>query len=170
MTSNNENVISKKKTIDVETLYNVLDTCKGKAIKDEKGINKPKKEILYSSPIFPSFNGVHILQHIIKDKNSEIVVLQREARPSRVAFYDDVMDDVGMSSLIFAIHLLDGVMQKAKVMAVKDKIIRADSKLFCYPLTNVSKLGQVCFGSNNLRNFSLESDSFNSLHSFPSMF
>ena len=119
--------ISKKKYIDMETLYNIIDSCRNKEVKETKRRVSRERDILYSSPILPSFNGVHVLQHIIKNKNMEIVILQRQARPTKVAFYDDIMDNVGMPSLLFAIYILDGVIQDAKVVAVKDKLIELSS-------------------------------------------
>lgn len=167
VTSKSRNQMSDKKLISIDDLYNILGECNGKR-KSQKV--KLDRDILYSSPLMPSFNGVHVLQHIIKNENTEIVVLQREARRSKVAFYDEVMEDVGMPSLIFAIYLTSGVIRAAKVMAVKDKLIKEDTKLYRYPLTNVGDMGSICFGGNNLREYSVNDGTFNNLHSFPNMF
>lgn len=167
VTSKDRNQVSDKKLISLDDLYNILGECNGKRKSQKVKLNR---DILYSSPLMPSFNGVHVLQHIIKNENTEIVVLQREARRSKVAFYDEVMEDVGMPSLIFAIYLTGGAIRTAKVMAVKDKLIKEDTKLYRYPLTNVGDMGSICFGSNNLREFSVDESTFNNLHSFPNMF
>lgn len=167
VTSKGSNQVSDKKLISIDDLYNILGECNGK--RKSKNV-KLNRDILYSSPLMPSFNGVHVLQHIIKNQNTEIVVLQREARRSKVAFYDEVIDDVGIPSLIFAIYLTGGAIRTAKVMAVKDKLIKEDTKLYRYPLTNVGDMGSICFGKNNLREYSIDDYTFNNLHSFPNMF
>lgn len=161
------NYVSQKKYINIDTLYSILDECRGKAKANVLKKNV-ERDILYCSSLMPNYNGVHVLQHIIKNKNSEIVVLQRQPRRSRVAFYDEVLDDIGMPSLIFAIYLFNGTIQNAKVMAVKDELVREDTVMCRYPLTNVGEQGGVCFGNNDLREFKVES--FNELHSFPNMF
>lgn len=158
--------IYNKKPIGVEELYNALCECNGK--RQSKIVTK-KKDILYRSPLMPNFNDVHILQHIIIDKNREVVMLQRKAKRSKVAFYNDVLEDVGMPSLIFMVYIIDKKISSARVVAVKDKLIREDTMLYNYPLTNVFYDGSVCFGSNRLKDYEVD-DTFNNLHSFPNMF
>ena len=164
VTTGNENKV--KKLIDFETLANILTSVKNKiAIKEEK---VSERNIIYSSPIFPSFNGVHVLQHIIKDANKDIYIIQREARRSNVAFYDDVFEDVGMPSLIFAITVEGETITNVKLGTVKDKLITPQSKIYYYPLTNVSSNGGICFGGNRISDYKIRS--VNDLHVFPTRF
>lgn len=155
-----------KKAICLDDLYNILSECNNK-----RQYKKVKKEsnMLYSSPLMPNFNGVHVLQHIIKNNTTQIVVLQREAKRSKIAFYDEVLEDVGMPSLLFMVYIINNKISSARVVAVKDKVIREDSMLYKYPLTNVYGDGAICFGGNDLKKYELD-NTFNNLHSFPNMF
>lgn len=159
--------ITSKKPISVDTLYSILNevviSSKKESMSDEKG-----RRILYSSPILPSYHGVHVAQHIIKDKEVEYYVLQREKRPAKFAFYDDVFDNIGLPGMIFVFSLVNKVIRNLRVFAIKDRLLKEDTDLYAYPFPNVSSNGSVCLGSNNMSDYKIEN--INNLHSFPSMF
>lgn len=167
ITTLNDNV-KNKKHIDIDTLIDILETSKDKAKVKTKSFNSNENSILYCSDLFPNFNNVHVLQHIIKNKNTDIYILQRQKVPTKFAYYDDVFDNVGVPSLIFALTVSHGLISKVKIMAIKDKIIKPNSLLYVYPFSNVDKSGGVCLGGNSMMDYKI--DSVNELHSFPSMF
>lgn len=164
---NEDSGVIVKKPISIDTLNSILNEVVGTAKKEIVG-NEGKRKVLYSSPIFPSFHGVHVAQHIIKDKEVEYYVLQREKRPAKFAFYDDVFDNVGLPGMIFVFSLMNKVIRDLRVFAIKDKLITANTELYAYPFPNVSRNGSVCLGGNRMSDYKIES--VNNLHSFPSMF
>lgn len=158
---------SEKKLIEIKTLLSILEESMGTSKKSVRR-ERAERDVLYSSPIFPSYHGVHVAQHIIKDKDREFFILQREKRQGKFAFYDDVFDNIGLPGMIFMLQIMNEVIVDLRVFAIKDEIITESTELYAYPFPNVSSSGGVCLGSNNLSEYKIKSA--NNLHSFPSMF
>lgn len=156
-----------KKMISADDLSNILEECTSNSKTITRKENN-KRKLVYRSPILPNFNGVHVLQHIIKNDTEEIFVLQRQKGTGACCVEGKKYTKVGLPTILFFLKVINGVIVGLNVMSTKDRLIREDSILCRFPLGNVSSNGTVCLGSNNLADYKMNSTV--EMHSFPGMF
>ena len=131
-------------------------------------INMDTAEVI-DSPIFPVGYGVSTVQTRELSTGARIVVLVRDAMPADITYHNDKFKKVGIPKLLFGVKIFQNIIQSVKIMAVKDFIIKEDTKIFEYPFSNVSKCsGNVCFGMNRVS--SIDVSSLTALHSLPDLF
>jgi hypothetical protein len=66
------------------------------------------------------------------------------------------------------VKIFQNVVQGTFISAVTDTVVTPDTLIYKYPFTNVSGIGSVCYGGNNISQIDITS--LTALHSIPNMF
>ena len=112
----------------------------------------------YLSPIFREVKGVRLIQSKQTGANSRVYVLFQGKHNTPIEFFNRFYDDVGVPNLLYGVQV------------VKDTEILRSTKLYKYPLTNVSgELGTVCLGRNTF-DAGIEDNDLEKLYHVPYQF
>lgn len=128
-----------------------------------------EKIVINDTPIFPAFKNIRIIQFREVDNGSNIFIMSREAGQTEITYFDTKFENVGIPKLLFAIKVVNMVIQMVCVVSVKDEIITENTKIYAYPFSNTSSGdGKICFGGNRISNLPIKNAI--DLHSIPDMF
>lgn len=159
-----ENNIKKFKYIEVEDLIKVLKLSKQYSTK--KTITNDK--ILFKSPVFPSYEGVSVIQYIIKSNDTQYIVLKMDKGTKSMTVKNILFNNVHVPACVFVIKIFKSLIQTCYIACVKDEIIDDTTKMFRYPFGNVYSDCRICFGNNDMALH--KTNDLMNLHSFPSRF
>lgn len=137
------NGISTSKIITINDLIEIIESSYVDAY--DTGENETLKE-LDNTGILPHFEHIKTLKLVKFTENKYNLYLLRENKPVTMNFANDYFDSVKLPKLVFKISITNLVVTRADVYAIKDKIVSPETKLYRYPLSNVSRSG-ICFGS-----------------------
>lgn len=145
----------------VETKYITFEDFVGTVLsaKDSK-----YEKVQFKTPVLPQ----NCVQYIELTSNSYIIVLKREKGNIDMIYSNRVFKQVGIPTLLFAFKLYKNTLNEGYVVAIKDtKFITLDTKLYCYPFSNVYEYShKICWGSNKLPTF----DEVSYTQNIPDMF
>ena len=125
----------------------------------------------YNSGILPynELSGVRTIATKLYDDGKKVIFLYRKPMPTTITYYESVFENVGMPGLVFAVTIGNNQVRTVRVCAVKEDVLTESTKVYRYPLSNVSSIeGRICFGRNNIFDIDYKETSY--LHSIPSMF
>ena len=122
------------------------------------------------SPVLPVTKNIGTLQHRKLSNGAEFVILVRDAGQFDINYVGQMFKKCGIPKLIFAIKILNNVIQTVFVVAVKDYVVSEESEIFCYPFSNAAagNSGRICYGANKVSSVDIQSTVM--LHSVPDMF
>lgn len=134
-------------------------------------ISIDKNEVnTYISPLYEDRKGVKLIQCKYYGKNSKIYILFREKGNVPMPVYHRIYANVGIPSLLFAVHVVNNRMDKLYVVATKDTVITNDTLIYRYPFTHVSYTnGSVCTGQNRFTP-GIEDNNLKLLYEIPNQF
>lgn len=149
------------KTLTSGELISILQASKN-------NVDNKRSALEYSSNLLPHLN-IHTIQTKKYKDGTEYFVLLRDADPADFEYYGNMFEKVGMPRLLFAVVVLNNIVQGFKIAAVKDRVIKADTEIYYYPFSNVSgPTSFACLGGNNISKFTIDNTS--QLHTMPSVF
>lgn len=157
----------KSKHITIDDLVDILQNISQYGVKKTPVAKTEESNVLYNSPLMYSANGVSIIKNVIYKDGKEKIFLKREKLVSHFCCYDTIYN-VHTPSLVFIVNLRDSILTGVSVFAIKDDIIKEDTKLYHYPFSNVYSTGHICFGSNNVKDKEIRD--MRSLLTIPAMF
>lgn len=134
----------------------------------------PKKEevIITDTPLLPTghdLNTVATIQFRNFSNGAYYVIMVKPAHQVDFVYHDSKFKNVGVPKIVMAVKVTREIIQSAKIVCVKDRIVRPNTKLFNYPYSNVdAKSGNVCFGSNGINTIKVDNPTV--LHNLPDQF
>lgn len=120
------------------------------------------------SPIFPVAGNVATVQYREFQSGAKTFVMLRKDDPFDINYRGTIFKQVGLPKMLFAVKLLNNVIQGAAVVCVTDHVVNENSDIYSFPLGNASMEGKICFGANRIASFDIKETQM--LHSVPNMF
>lgn len=157
-----DNGIKINKFMTVDKFATILND----ALKEEK--DKVEDKTGEISEIFVNDNIITTLQTKRFDNGSCWYMLLRNNVPANFIFKDVLYKNIGMPYTLFAIKVFQNKFIRMNICCTKTRYIDNNTKLYCYPFSNVSSSGSVCLGGNNLSCYDLSN--FNNIKNIPEMF
>lgn len=151
------------KQITADELITLLNVSKTNVNSGKMG------EVDYQTELLPGFNHVKTVQYKKYKNGKEVYVLYRNAGRFDFMYENKKFEQVGVPNLLFAVIVANGIVQGLKICAVKDKVVRPETRIHYYPFTHVSSpKAKACTGGNRLSNLKLTNAY--QIHSLPDMF
>lgn len=155
--------IKKNKYISPRSLIEIIESSYIDSFDDGK--DEVIKEI-DNTGLLPNTDHIKTLKVVKYTENKVNIYLLREKKPVTMNFENDYFNDVKLPKIIFKVSLNNLAVTKANAYAIKDNFVSKDTKLFRYPLSNVTSNGSICFGGINRPKY----DSIQNAFSFPDFF
>ncbi|WP_315069171.1 hypothetical protein [uncultured Clostridium sp.] len=122
------------------------------------------------SAIAREVRGVRLIQSKKLGDKAHVYVLLQAKHNTPLQLFNRFYDNVGVPSLLYGVHVVNNRLSKLYVTAVKDTNILSTTRIFRYPLTNVSgDIGSVCLGRNSF-GIGIEDNDLEKLYNVPYQF
>ena len=149
------------------TFNDLMELLKASS-EERQGVSEVK---YLKSPILPNSERVSTVFYAESDDNRYRFILHRKPDSIDINYGGTVFQKCGVPGLLFYVNVYQGIMQSVKIVAVRDKFLRPNTKLYKYPFGNVNKYPNstlACFGSNSIGSIDVTDKS--KLHSLPDLF